>query len=189
MRFFDWYSRQQKARPYITQLWSTPIIYCIGDLSAQALGDDDYDPHRSLRAIAIGAVISIPSYLWFIGLGKRFNYPSTALSIGAKVVVNQLIYTPLFNVYFFAFHALLSGEGVAGAVERVKNTVPVSVPRSFLYWPIATAINFAYVQPQSRAVVTGMFAVVWQSYLSWLNRRTEKHERMGTVALDATTES
>lgn len=185
LRLFNWYARQQKTRPYITQLWSTPLIFCIGDLSAQGIGDDDYDPQRSIRAIAVGAVISIPNYMWIIALGNRFNYSSTALSIGTKVAVNQLVYTPPFNVYFFAFHALLSGEDVAGAVEHVKNSVPVSIPRSCLYWPVATAISFAYVQPQFRAGVLGLFTIVWQSYLSWLNRRTQKHEQMGRTGLDA----
>lgn len=95
----------------------------------------------------------------------------------------------MFNVYFFAFHALLSGDGARGAVERVKNTVPESIPRSFLYWPMATAISFTYVQPQSRSVVTGLFAVVWQSYLSWLNRRTERNKKMDATALDIPLES
>ena len=186
MRFFNWYASQQRLRPYITQLCSTPIIFCVGDLSAQMLGGDDYDPHRSLRALIIGAVISIPSYEWFLLLGRHFNYSSVVLSTGAKVAVNQLVYTPMFNVYFFAFHALLSGEGVTGAVERVKNTVTESIPRSFLYWPVVTAINFTYVQPQSRSVVTGLFSVVWQSYLSWLNRRTEKQEQESAGGLALT---
>lgn len=150
----------------------------------------DYsDPHRSFRAIVVRAVISIPSYRWFIALGERFNYSSITLSIGAKVAATQLVYTPMFNVYFFAFHALLSGDGARGAVERVKNTVPESIPRSFLYWPMATAISFTYVQPQSRSVVTGLFAVVWQSYLSWLNRRTERNKKMDATALDIPLES
>lgn len=188
-RFFAWYARQQSLRPYITQLCSTPIIFGVGDLSAQTIGDDEYDLARSLRTIIIGAVISIPSYKWFLLLGRHFNYSSTALSTGAKVAVNQFVYTPLFNVYFFAFHAFLSGEGAVGTVERVKSAVSESIPRSFLYWPLATTINFTYVQPQYRAVVTGLFGVVWQTYLSWLNRRTEKDERRITGDSESATES
>ncbi|KAL3496462.1 hypothetical protein BJX62DRAFT_232570 [Aspergillus germanicus] len=177
-RFLTWYTHHQKQRPLTTQLCSTPLIYCIGDLSAQLLSGEPYDAHRSLRSAIIGLVTSLPSYKWFLFLGRQFNYPggsSAAIrSTGAKVVVNQLVYTPLFNVYFFAFHALLAGEGVAGAVDRVCETVPESIPRSFLYWPVVTAVNFTYAPAHSRSVATGVFAVFWQSYLSWLNSRVER---------------
>lgn len=172
--FLEWYSSSQNRRPYITQLCLTPLIYCIGDLSAQTISGDGFDYRRSLRSLVVGLVIAIPSREWFLFLGQHFNYRSSALSLGAKVATNQLLYTPLFNVYFFAFHGILAGEGVAGAVERVKNTVPTSVPRSFLYWPFVTALNFTYVKPQSRAVATSVFAVFWQSYLSWLNSAVGK---------------
>ncbi|KAI9933762.1 hypothetical protein MW887_004834 [Aspergillus wentii] len=177
LAFFDWYSHSQTRRPYVTQLCLTPLIYCVGDFSAQMIGDDGFDYRRSLRSIVVGLVIAIPSRQWFLFLGQRFNYTSSSLSLGMKVAVNQLLYTPLFNVYFFAFHEILSGEGVTGAVERVKNTVPTSIPRSFLYWPFVTAFNFTYIKPQSRSVATSVFAVFWQSYLSWLNSSAEK----GTV--------
>ncbi|GKZ33182.1 hypothetical protein AbraIFM66950_002971 [Aspergillus brasiliensis] len=172
--FFNWYSHSQSRRPYITQLCLTPLIYCLGDFSAQIIGNDDFDYHRSLRSVVVGLFIAIPSREWFLFLGRRFNYSSPSLSLGAKVAVNQLLYTPLFNVYFFAFHAILSGEGIMGAVERVKNTVPISIPRSFIYWPFVTAFNFTYVKPQSRSLTTSLFAVFWQSYLSWLNNSAEK---------------
>lgn len=78
----------------------------------------------------------------------------------------ELFYTLFFNVYFFAFPALLSGERITGAVERVRNLVSTSISRSFLYWPLVTAFNFTYVKPQSRSIGTSTFAVFWQSYLS-----------------------
>ncbi|KAL3447743.1 hypothetical protein BJX65DRAFT_90653 [Aspergillus insuetus] len=177
-RFLTWYAHHQQQRPITTQLCSTPLIYCIGDLSAQLLSNEPYDAYRSLRSLITGAVTSLPSYRWFLFLGRQFNYPSSAIrSTGAKVIVNQLVYTPLFNVYFFGFHALLAGKGVGGALDRVCETVPESIPRSFLYWPVVTAVNFTYVPSKSRSVATGIFAVFWQSYLSWLNSRAERGVR------------
>ncbi|KAL4912869.1 hypothetical protein BDW62DRAFT_214681 [Aspergillus aurantiobrunneus] len=113
--FLAWYSYSQTYRPYLTQLCLTPVIYCIGDFSAQMIGnDDDFDHRRTIRSFIIGL----------------------------------LLYTPLFNVYFFASHGLLSGEAVTGAAEGVQKTVPISIPRSFPYWPLVTAFNFTYVKPQ-----------------------------------------
>lgn len=176
LKCFGWYARQQRRRPYVTEVCSMALIYCVGDLSAQMFSADGYDVHRTMRSITIGVVVAIPSHKWFLFLGQNFNYSSAMVSTSTKVVVNQLVYTTLFNVYFFAFHALLSGMDITGVIERVRNTVPTSLPRSFLYWPFVTAFNFTYVQPQSRSVVTAIFAVFWQSYLSWLNAHAEKKE-------------
>ncbi|EWY87649.1 hypothetical protein FOYG_09051 [Fusarium oxysporum NRRL 32931] len=81
-------------------------------------------------------------------LGRRFNYESAALSTGVKALVNQAIYTPLVNVYFFGAHAFLSVENVATASKRIKTGVALSIPRSILYWPLVTTLNFTYVQSQ-----------------------------------------
>lgn len=175
-KFFGWYTRQQRSRPYITELCSMSLIYFVGDFAAQIVGGDSYDSRRTLRSIAIGVVVAIPSLRWFNFLGRHFNYPSSIVSTCTKVAVNQLIYTSMFNVYFFAFHAILSGMTISGVIQRVKSTVSKSLPRSFLYWPFVMAINFTYVQPQSRSIVTAIFAVFWQSYLSWLNAQAQKHE-------------
>lgn len=177
LKSLNWYARQQHGRPYMTELCSMALIYCVGDLSAQVLSADGYDGHQTLRSITIGLVAAIPSRKWFSFLARNFNYSSAMASTCTKVAVNQLVYTSLFNVYFFASHAILSGMAVTGVVQRIKNTVSKSLPRSFLYWPFVMAFNFTYVKPQSRSVVTAIFAVFWQAYMSWLNAQAQKHEK------------
>lgn len=110
-------------------------------------------------------------------LGTIFNYPSKILSLGTKVVVNQIVFTPVFNSYFFGMQSLLSGDGFTDAWERIKRTVPTSFVNSCKLWPAVTAFNFTYVLPQYRALFAGIVAVGWQSYLSLLNFRAAKEEK------------
>lgn len=88
-------------------------------------------------------------------LGRSFNYKSKTLSLGTKVVVNQVVFTPVFNTYFFGMQALLSGNSMTEAWGHVKRTVPTSFINSWKLWPAVTAFNFTYVQPQFRAVFAG----------------------------------
>lgn len=88
-------------------------------------------------------------------LGQSFNYSSKALSLGAKVVVNQIVFAPMFNTYFFGMSSLLSGDSLNQAWERVKDTVPISLINSFKLWPAVTAFNFTFIQPQYRALFAG----------------------------------
>lgn len=79
-----------------------------------------------MRSVFIGSLTSIPSYRWFMFLGQSFNYSSKLLSLATKIFVNQLVFTPLFNTYFFSMHSLLSGATFEELVERVRIAVPIS---------------------------------------------------------------
>lgn len=112
----------------------------------------------------------------FIWLSNSFNYPSRWLSLAAKIVFSQIVFTPIFNTYFFGSQALLSGEGLQGAVDRVKATVPATFVNSAKFWPPFTAFSFTFVPMEYRAIFAGCVAVVWQTYLSFVNRRAELME-------------
>ncbi|KAI1496666.1 hypothetical protein F5X99DRAFT_62370 [Biscogniauxia marginata] len=173
------YARAQRARPWTTQLASSLFIYLCADISAQRLSagggsEEGHDPARTARTLVIGGAAAIPGYCWFNFLSRSFNFASSrALSIGTKVVVNQLCFTPVFNSYFFGAQALLSGDTPREAWERVCRTVPVSFVNSFKLWPAVTAVSFAFVPQEYRSVFAGIVAVGWQTYLSYLNRQAE----------------
>ncbi|KAI5861979.1 hypothetical protein GGS23DRAFT_597996 [Durotheca rogersii] len=167
------YARAQRARPWATQILSSVAVYAVADVSAQAISGKDYAPERTARNMAIGTVAALPMYWWFLWLSRHFNYGSHAVSLGVKIVVNQLVFTPTFNSYFFAAQALLAGEGVAAAWARVRGAVPVSWLNAWKFWPAVTALSFTFVPPEFRAVVSGVAAIGWQTYLSYLNRLAE----------------
>ncbi|KAL3468037.1 hypothetical protein BJX64DRAFT_246763 [Aspergillus heterothallicus] len=196
-RFGRSYSRFQEQRPYTTQICSSVVIYLCGDLSAQFLfpekpsrgeqknteadakGQEDaiveegggYDPWRTMRHLTVGIGSSIPSYNWFMFLHNNFNFTSKFLSILTKVVVQQAVFTPVFNTYFFSVHSLLSGASLEETFERLKVALPRSIVNSAKFWPMVTAFSFMYVPPQFRNVFSGCIAVGWQTYLSWLNQK------------------
>ena len=112
----------------------------------------------------------------FIFLGNHFNYASKWLSIAVKVAVQQAVFTPTFNSYFFGMQAILTGAPPSGVIQRIKDTVPTSIVNSLKLWPAVTAFSFAFIMPQYRFMFSGVFAICWQTYLSFLNRKAEKGE-------------
>jgi hypothetical protein len=179
---FRGYENMQQRSPLLTQFESSLIIYSLGDLAAQTMQtnvftDGRYEPIRTVRAMIIGGLSSIPSYKWFLFLGRHFNYSSHIKSLAVKITVNQMCFTPVFNTYFFGMQTLLAGGSFAEAKERVINTVPRSFVNSWKVWPIITAFSFTFIRPQNRSVFAGVFAVFWQTYLSWLNRTAEAAEK------------
>ena len=107
-------------------------------------------------------------------LHNNFNFTSKFLSILTKVCVQQAVFTPVFNTYFFSVHSLLSGASLEETFERLKKALPVSITNSVKLWPAVTAFSFMYVPPQFRNVFAGCIAVGWQTYLSWLNQKAAR---------------
>ncbi|PGH09395.1 hypothetical protein AJ79_05707 [Helicocarpus griseus UAMH5409] len=199
-RAADFYSRMQSRRPYWTQLWCTLFIYLCGDLSAQLFVGDmggkeeeggnevnegksetgimaRYDPLRTARHLTVGAVACVPGYRWFMFLHNNFNFTSKFISIFTKVAINQAVFTPVFNTYFFSMHSLLAGTSVSDTWERLKLALPTSIKNSAKLWPAVTAFMFMYVDPQFRSIFAGGIAVGWQTYLSWLNQKAARDVR------------
>ncbi|KAB8346199.1 hypothetical protein FH972_023244 [Carpinus fangiana] len=230
---FRAYGRVQQRHPRRTQILTALAIYFIGDLSTQfvlrpqdtpATDDpsaeelakrgtiatffaDTYSSGRSLRALVVGGIFALPSYYWFIVLGRSFNVGAPvprkarfAVSLAFKVCITQLLYTPVFNTYFFGLHSLLafpvaaapgasaeaedagqavqryasrffSADNGRAAWERVSETVPISWWNSCKFWPPVTAFTLTFVAPQHRSVFAGCVAVVWQTYLGMVNQR------------------
>jgi protein Mpv17 len=109
-------------------------------------------------------------------LGSHFNYSSKVLSLATKVTVNQAVFTPINNTYFFGMQSFLSGDSMEQIWERLKRTVPTSMINSLKLWPAVTAFNFTFIDAQYRSVFAGIIAVGWQTYLSYLNRKAEIEE-------------
>lgn len=197
---FRAYGRAQQRRPYVTQLLSTLMIYFLGDLSAQRISPSPtitnmtskcdrtmedsvehedrkhHDPSRTVRTLLIGGISSIPNYRWFLWLGESFNYSSKLLSLTTKVLVNQIVFTPIFNSYFFGMQSALTGASFTEVMERIRHTVPVSWVNSCKIWPAVTAFSFTFVPVQFRSIFAGVIAIGWQTYLSLLNQRAVREE-------------
>lgn len=101
-----------------------------------------------------------------------------SILIITQVVVNQALFTPIFNSYFFGMQCLLSGATFPEIIERIKNTVPTSWINSCKLWPIVTAFSFTYIPIQYRSIFGGVIAIGWQTYLSLLNQRAAAEEEV-----------
>ena len=58
------YSRIQQRRPWATQFGTSLVVYLCGDLVAQKIDGEQYNPLRTLRHLTIGGICSIPAYTW-----------------------------------------------------------------------------------------------------------------------------
>jgi protein Mpv17 len=154
------YTRAHNAHPYLTQTVTSLVIYLLGDITAQKLvpkEPEPYDPMRTSRALIIGGLAAVPGYRWFLWLATSFNYSSRIVSLGVKVLINQMVFTPLFNTYFFGMQRALTGGNWEDISKRIVETVPTSWVNSWKVWPAVMAFNFTYIPLQFRSLFAGKF--------------------------------
>lgn len=107
-------------------------------------------------------------------LHHNFNFSSRGLSIFVKVCMQQAIFAPIFNSYFFSVQSILTGDSLEETWQRLQRALPSSLYNSLKVWPAVVTFSFLYVPPQFRSVFGGVVAVGWQTYLSWLNQRAAR---------------
>jgi hypothetical protein len=106
-----------------------------------------------------------------------------------QVFINQTLFTPLFNSYFFGMQTLLAGATFPEIIERISNTVPTSWYNSWKVWPAVTAFSFSYVPIQYRSIFGGVVAIGWQTYLNLLNQAAAAEEELEHAAEQAVSPS
>jgi hypothetical protein len=144
------------------------------------------DRDRGHQLYPIVQVVSVAIQQLQLQFQDTFSYHEGAIlhplhltrTNSIQVAVNQALFTPIFNSYFFGMQSLLSGATGPEIVERIKNTVPTSWINSCKLWPIVTAFSFTYIPIQYRSIFGGVIAIGWQTYLSLLNQRAAAKEEM-----------
>lgn len=185
VRAFRAYGRAQNRRPYTVQLLTSITIYILGDLNAQLLfGEEDkpYDPIRTLRMIAIGGILSAPSYRWFLFLSSLFSsrFPKP-IAVGLRVAVNQIVFTPVFLTCFFSLQSLMSGSTTEETAQYVNQILPTAYKNSCQLWPAVSAVNFYWIKLEYRSIFSGVVAIGWNAYLSFLSQKAAVEENVGMV--------
>ncbi|KAJ5977796.1 hypothetical protein N7501_001138 [Penicillium viridicatum] len=121
-----------------------------GEIQKNLPSSQGYNPWRTARHLTVGIVASIPSYEWFMFLHRRFNFASSIASLATKVVVQQAVFTSVFNTYFFTMQSLLSGASVEDTLVRLQLALPTSIANGVKVWTGVAIISFMYVPPQFR---------------------------------------
>ncbi|KAK5152896.1 hypothetical protein LTS14_008004 [Recurvomyces mirabilis] len=170
------YGRMQKRSPYITQICTSATIFYLGDLISQTITAKPYEPLSGLRGLIIGAGLAVPGYTWFMWLARNFNYASWPRSLATKVLLQQMVFMPLVQTYFFSMQTFLSAGGLDEARRKIVDAVPVTWVNSWKVWPLVMGFTFTYVPMQYRSLFNALVGTCWQTYLSWVNQKMKAIE-------------
>lgn len=112
----------------VTDIFTNGAIHVLSDATAQATertslvarvpSTDGPDVARVARFGAFGAADGAVSHAWFLALDSVVGESGTTTETLLKVAADQLVYTPLFCVWFLSAFVLLEGREVGALGGR-----------------------------------------------------------------------
>ncbi|TFY75678.1 hypothetical protein EWM64_g8335 [Hericium alpestre] len=169
---FRAYSSALTRRPYLVQSATALTLFGAGDVIAQQVIEKKGKNHDLARTVRLGfyggVLFAPPITKWFQFLG-RLKFASPTRAVVYRTWLDQALMAPLAVGWFFAWQALLEGEGVSTAVDRMESAYVPTLLRNWGVFVPAQVLNFAVVPPQLRFAFIGVVSLFWNTYLSAVN--------------------
>ena len=169
-----------------TDIVTNGVIHIISDAVAQATertslvarepirsGGPDFA--RTTRFAVFGAADGAVSHAWFLGLDAVVGESGSTFETFLKVVADQLVYTPLFCVWFLAAFVVLEGRAARSIPNVIRNEwFELYRGNAGFFLPL-TGIIYGTVPRDERVLAFGAGSLIYTWILSlWNSARSEK---------------
>lgn len=173
------YDRLNSTKPMLTKGLTCGGLLMAGDALCQSMqrrqpnktqsADGSFDWHRVSRMFFWGALFNGPAgHWWYLGLDRAVMLKGTH-GIVAKIVADQLLFTPpLTMLYFIWQHFLTSpADGIGAALRFAADSLIPTLKVNWVYWSAVHVLTFALVPLQYRVAFVAVKNFFWGGYLSY----------------------
>jgi len=161
-RLIGMYGLSLNLRPISTKSLSSAIGFILGDFIAQMITRNfKYDLIRSIRIGAFGALIHGPcGHLFFSLLEKKLPGGGVGV-VTLKVIIDQLIWSPLFATLLISFLGITSGCAPYQIYKIISASLKPLVLLSWMIWPLAHFFNFRIVPTKHRLLYSNIIQLIY----------------------------
>lgn len=164
----------------VTNVTVSGILSCCGDLMQQRYemiqDDRRWDRSRTMRMTASGIAIGFVCHYWYLFLDKRFP-GNNIRTVMKKVVIDQLICSPMYITVFFATTCYMEGKNFI----QFKDEMIQKAWRLFLadciVWPPAQILNFYFLPPRFRVLYDNLISLGCDIYTSYVKNEIPMEEK------------
>ena len=161
---------------FLRQIVACAVLALLGDLCAQLYEGtslDEFDWLRMARFTLFRAVFATPVYIYWLTkldrMAERLSSITGMWPLLAKLILDQGLYGPVYQVVFFCFVAALEGQPLSEGLHRCAIVLPHSIPLYWSFWLPAQSLNFLYVPLPWRVIYVNTLSIVWNTIMSLYN--------------------
>jgi len=154
---------------WIVNTLTGSALFVVGDAIEQKLEKRNgaFNTARSCRIAAIGLFEGPPHYIFYKYLDNYFPGRSKT-TIGKKILIDQLVACPMFNLQFFLGMAFLEGKNWDECWKEFVKKFPTVYLVDWMLWPPCQFINFYLIPPTYRVLYVNGVTVLWNIFLSYM---------------------
>ncbi|CAF0742345.1 unnamed protein product [Brachionus calyciflorus] len=127
----------------------------------------NYDLIRTVKVTSVGFLTGPFGHYWYLFLDKKYPF-KTGKSILSKILCDQLIAAPIFNVLFITAIHTLDGKHLRQIYETFKEKFFTIYAYDCTIWPACQMVNFYFVPTVYRLLYVNFISVIWNALLSFL---------------------
>ena len=167
------------AAPRRLLLWQLAAVAWLAltaDLLAQLFEGarfSEYDYLRTARFTFFRAVVATPVYIYWLShldaIADRLAGLTGLWPLVIKLLLDQGLYGPTYQVVFFCFLAALEGQPLNEGLRRCMLIVPHSIPVAWCFWLPTMAICFTLVPLPWRVIYVNALSIIWNTVMSLYN--------------------
>jgi len=141
-----------------------------GDIMSQSVEGSHYSLTRTLRFTLFRVLAGFPIYVAWLAALERFNrHVPRRAQPAVKTAIDCMIYTPIYQAFFFSVMGLFEGRTIAESVGRCVRMLPATVPASWKFWAPVQLVTFGLCPIEWRVAWVNVVSLVWNAVMSSFN--------------------
>lgn len=159
----DSYNAAVAKNPLLINALQAAILGGLGTFISELIKGGAIDKKEVFIMMVINAVFMTPVLLWFFGVLERMKG-----GVIAKLLVDQLIFSPVFTAAIISVRLFLLGNKIDDIVPIVIEVVPKAMMSSWLFWFPQRYLTLSYLPPQHHLLCGNVCALVWNVIFSMI---------------------